>query len=490
MRKVSILAGETSVFRKTGHIINTADRRNKNNTDSTVNSAIERNKKDKIIDKVQTFYSNKSDILDSTTGINRNIIQLALEPTISLLKKTGFPRNLIDAVIFSSCSPEQYLSSIISEILGIKPKISHRIDNLCNSGTNAIISAYSYIASGLCDSALVIGAELCDSPGRVLTRDISRGQFNLPIYWGAIMKKMYKNKYQINEEQICGIPVKNYLKAKYNHSAINRGKTLTLSQVMNSKLLVDPLHLLECSMICDGSSSILLTANDKISFYTSKLDQDDLFRKKTNSRYLQNSSNLWSDNKGKLSKQEIIPICIKGIGQQTFSASLGNSIDSIFESSPAKNAARQAYDMARIKPSHIDLAEIHDAFSILEIMAYEELGFVGAGKGGRFIDKKDQDVYINPRGGILGCGHPLGATGIAQTVEIFKQLSGTIDDNNNLSEQLKFFRNGLYNENNSLNAKTKKLIVPGRQIKSDIQIGLVHNLAAAGTSASILILEK
>jgi acetyl-CoA acetyltransferase len=169
---------------------------------------------------------------------------------------------------------------------------------------------------------------------------------------------------------------------------------------------------------------------------------------------------------------------------------LGNSIDSILKSSPAKNAARQAYDMARIKPSHIDLAEIHDAFSILEIMAYEELGFVGAGKGGRFIDKKDQDVYINPRGGILGCGHPLGATGIAQTVEIFKQLSGTIDDNNNLSEQLKFFRNGLYNENNSLNAKTKKLIVPGRQIKSDIQIGLVHNLAAAGTSASILILEK
>lgn len=490
MRKVSIFAGETSVFRKIGYISNTVNRRNKNNTDSTVNSTNEPNKTRKIINTIHTFDSNNSDILNSNIDINRNIIQLALEPTISLLKKTGFPRDLIDAVIFSSCSTEQYLSSIISEILGIKPKISHRIDNLCNSGTNAIISAYSYIASGLCDCALVIGAELCDSPGRVLTRDISRGQFNLPIYWAAIMKKMYKNKYRIDEEKICSIPVKNYLKAKYNHIAINSGKNLTLSQVMNSKLLIDPLHLLECSMICDGASSILLTANDKISFYTSKLDKDQLSRNKTKSSKFSTTSNLLSDNKEKYSKQEIIPICIKGIGQQTFSASLGNSIESIFKSSPAKNAARQAYEMARIKPSNIDLAEIHDAFSILEIIAYEDLGFVGEGKGGRFIDNKDQDVYINPRGGILGCGHPLGATGIAQTVEIFKQLCGTIDDDIYWNDQLKFVTNALYNENNSVNTKTNNNKVHGRQIKSDIKRGLVHNLAAAGTSASIIILEK
>ncbi|MDX1372609.1 MAG: hypothetical protein R3321_09060, partial [Nitrososphaeraceae archaeon] len=98
MRKVSILAGETSVFRKIDHIVNTHNRRNKNTTDYAVNSDIEHKQKDKIIDKIKTFDSNKSEILNSTIDFNRNIIQLALEPTISLLKKTGFPRNLIDAV--------------------------------------------------------------------------------------------------------------------------------------------------------------------------------------------------------------------------------------------------------------------------------------------------------------------------------------------------------------------------------------------------------
>ena len=78
-------------------------------------------------------------------GTDIDIVHIALESALKLLKDTGFPRNLIDAVIVSSCSTDQYLSSVLAEIVGVTPKISHRIDNLCNSGTNAIISAYSYI---------------------------------------------------------------------------------------------------------------------------------------------------------------------------------------------------------------------------------------------------------------------------------------------------------------------------------------------------------
>ena len=85
-------------------------------------------------------------------------------------------------MIVSSCSSDQYLSSIISEMLGVTPKISHRIDNLCNSGTNAIVSAFSYISSGLCDSALIIGVEKSNTVGKVLSTDLSRGQFTLPIF--------------------------------------------------------------------------------------------------------------------------------------------------------------------------------------------------------------------------------------------------------------------------------------------------------------------
>jgi acetyl-CoA C-acetyltransferase len=363
-------------------------------------------------------------------GTDKDIPHIALESAVKLLKDTGFPRNLLDAVIVSSCSADQYLSSIISEMLGVTPKISHRIDNLCNSGTNAIISAFSYISSGLCDSALIIGVEKSNTVGKVLSSDLSRGQFTLPIFWGSIFKKIHMKRYGSTEEQICQIPVNNYLKAKDNKNAFNRHKSVNLEQVLNSRVLVEPLKLLECCSICEGSSSILLIAEEKLSFFKSKV-----VSKKRNS--------------------ELIPVLIKGIGQQTNSASFSNTITDIFSQGSARLAAKQAYTMAGISPEDIDSAEIHDAFSILEIIGYEDLGFVNKGEGGKFVDQNK--ISINLRGGIIGCGHPIGVTGIAQTVEIFEQLTGKKRHNS--------------------------------QFKNYPKIGLVHNLAAAGTSGTVLILE-
>jgi acetyl-CoA C-acetyltransferase len=108
--------------------------------------------------------------------------------------------------------------------------------------------------------------------------------------------------------------------------------------------------------------------------------------------------------------------------------------------------------MARTKPSHIDIAELHDAFTILEILAYEDLGFAKKGEGGRFVDQRE--MAVNSRGGIIGCGHPVGTTGVAQVAEIASQLAG----------------------------KAGK-----RQIKG-CKTGLVHNLAAAGSSATVIIM--
>ncbi|HVP82150.1 MAG TPA: hypothetical protein VMS35_03830 [Nitrososphaeraceae archaeon] len=363
-------------------------------------------------------------------GTDNDIPQIALESSVKLLKDTGFPRNLLDAVIVSSCSSDQYLSSIISEMLGVTPKISHRIDNLCNSGTNAIISAFSYISSGLCDSALIIGVEKSNTVGKVLSSDLSRGQFTLPIFWGSIFKKIHMKRYGSTEEQICQIPVNNYLKAKDNKNAFNRHKSVNLEQVLSSRVLVEPLKLLECCSICEGSSSILLIAEEKLAFFKSKV-----ISKKKNS--------------------ELIPVLIKGIGQQTNSASFSNTVTDIFSKGSARVAARQAYKMARISPKDVDTAEIHDAFSILEIIGYEDLGFANKGEGGKFVYQ--DKISINLRGGIIGCGHPIGVTGIAQTVEIFEQLTGKKRHN--------------------------------LQFKNNPKIGLVHNLAAAGTSGTVLILE-
>jgi acetyl-CoA C-acetyltransferase len=359
-------------------------------------------------------------IISSQTGkfakdSNLSLFELACQPCIDILKTSKLYKNNIDAVVFSSCSADQYSSSILCEYLGIKPKISYRIDNLCNSGTNAVVSAFCYISSGLCDSVLVVGAEKANSPGNRLTWDIARGSFSYPVHWAALFAKAHMRRYGTTEEQMAMISVKNHINAEKNPKALF-DKAVTLEDVMRSRCIVTPLKLLDCSVSCEGSSAVLLLAEDKAKKLTDT------------------------------------PVWIKGIGQQTNSASFSKMTDNLCGIESAKIAARAAYKMAKITPSQIDVVELHDAFTILEILAYEDLGFVAKGEGGKFVNQKE--IAINPRGGILGCGHPVGATGVAQTAEIAAQLSGKADK---------------------------------RQVDR-CDIGLVHNLAAAGTSSTVMVL--
>jgi acetyl-CoA C-acetyltransferase len=146
-------------------------------------------------------------------------------------------------------------------------------------------------------------------------------------------------------------------------------------------------------------------------------------------------------------------VWIKGIGQHTVGASFNKvTHDDLTTNRATRIAAQMAYNMSDLGPHDIDIVELHDAFTILQILAYEDLGFTEKGEGGKF--NHQNEIAINPRGGILGCGHPLGATGLAQTAEVAAQLS----------------------------EKAGK-----RQIKG-CKTGLVHNLAAAGTSATVIIL--
>jgi acetyl-CoA C-acetyltransferase len=350
-----------------------------------------------------------------TKWSDSSIFDLACEPCIHILKNNNnLSKRDVEAVLFSSCSNEQYSSSIISEMLGLKPRISNRIDNLCNSGTNAIISAFSYIVSGLCDSVLVVGAEKANTMGSKLLWDVTRGSFNLPIHWSAIFANAHMRRYGTTEEQMAMVAVKNRTNAKKNPKALFR-KIVTISDVMKSRKIIDPLKLLDCSYLCDGASALLLMSEEKTKKFTDS------------------------------------PVWIKGFGQQTSAASLSQVIDrpSI---GAAKLAARDAFNMSNINSLSIDVAEVHDAFTILEILAYEDLGFTEEGKGGNFVNQ--DKIAINTRGGILGCGHAVGATGIAQTTEIVAQLSQK---------------------------------AWGRQVKG-CKTGLIHNLAAAGTSATVIIL--
>ena len=329
-------------------------------------------------------------------------------------------RNDIDAVLVSTNNNSKYLSPILSEMVGIQPKIAHSIESLCNSGTNSIVSAYSYIASGLADMVLINGAERYDSPGQILEWDNSRGEFKHPIFWASIFAKSYKREFSISDEQLALVSVKNHKHAKENPNALSN-KTFTIQDVMNSKKLTDDLRLLDCSRPCTGSASILLASEEMTKQITD------------------------------------MPIWITGIGQKTTSAGFTKNT-SLSSMESTKTAGYAALKMANKNIQDIDVAEIHDAFSVCEPMALESLGFSESGSGTSMIKElyETNDFKINPRGGLIGTGHPLGATGIAQTIEITQQLQSNADT---------------------------------RQV-DNAKIGLVHNMSAAATSSTVLVLEK
>jgi acetyl-CoA C-acetyltransferase len=326
----------------------------------------------------------------------------------------------IDAVLVSTNNNSKYLSAILSEMTGIRPKISHTIESLCNSGTNSIVSAYSYIASGLAELVLISGAERYDSPGQILEWDNLRGEFKHPIFWASIFSKSYKRKYSVTDEELALVSVKNHRQSINNPNAFSQ-KLVSIEDVLNSKKLTDDLRILDCSRPCTGGASILLAS--------------------------ENICKTFTDN----------PIWITGIGQKTTSASFTkNTTFDNMEST--KQAALSAFQMSKHEPKDIDVMEVHDAFSVCEPMALDSMGFTKQGEGIEMVKEAylTENSKINPRGGLIGSGHPLGATGISQTIEITQQLQSKA----------------------------------GKRQVNNAKIGLIHNMAAAATSSTVLVLEK
>ena len=143
-------------------------------------------------------------------------------------------------------------------MIGIRPKFSTKIENLCNSGTSGIMLAYSLIKSGLCNAVLVTGAEKQDSPGNKLTWDSSRGQYDMPIHWAALYAQNHFRKYGTTEEDLAIISFKNHANANKNMNAFFYDKHFTYSSIINSKMMVEPLKKFDCCYPCEGSSSILV----------------------------------------------------------------------------------------------------------------------------------------------------------------------------------------------------------------------------------------
>lgn len=352
---------------------------------------------------------------------NVSIESLMLSSIKSLFDSTSrLDQKDIDVVLTSTNDNSKYLATIMSELAGISPKISHSVESLCNSGANSVISAFSYVASGLADVALVVGADKFDNPGLVLEWDRSRGQYKHPVYWSSMFTRSHMRKYGTTMEDLAMVSAKNHRNALENPHAYF-DKEYSVEEIMQSKNITDDVRILDCSFPCNGSAAILLASEDSVKKYTD------------------------------------CPVWLTGVGQKTISAGFTKNED-LTSMKSTRYAADMAYKMSNKEPKDIDVTEVHDAFSICEIIELEDLGFAEKGKGSQLVNTMygTQNKKINPRGGLLGSGHPLGATGIAQIVEITQQLQN----------------------------KAGKRQVEGAKT------GLVQNMSAAATSSSVLIFES
>jgi acetyl-CoA C-acetyltransferase len=315
------------------------------------------------------------------------------------------PKDL-DGLVVGSVMPERtafqsHISSLAAEALGIRPStLSARTEHMCASGTVGIRYAYAFIAAGLADLVMVLGVEKLNQPtGDEAILNMGAGvdreweaAFGLtapPCF--ALAAQRHMAEYGTTEEQLARVGVKNHMHASKNPNAhFNKGATL--DQVLGSRMISSPLRLFMCSPITDGAAAVVLASEDRARALTDR------------------------------------PVWIRGTGQALDGFQL-TSLHEDYAHWPAlERAAQSAYAMAGITPADVDLAEVHDCFAIAEMIAYEELGFCRKGEAGPFVDagRSDYggDVVVNPRGGLIGCGHPLGATGVAQAAEVFVQLRG------------------------------------------------------------------
>lgn len=364
-----------------------------------------------------------------------NFRELAAEAGKNLLNDAeNLEKDEIDGLFVGTALPELfihqgYTAPLIAEQLGLEPRIVTRCELACASGQAAIRAAYSSLTSRMCEIALIMGIEKMnfDSPHkirRVLASvldtewDAVHGLSAPPFF--AMCAQRHMLEYGTTREQMAMISTKNHGYAATNPFAQFR-KKVTVEEVLNSRVVSPPLTLLECSGVTDGAAAILMTTEEKAKTMTDT------------------------------------PVYIIGHGQKC-TGSLTSNLQSLSGWASLREASGQAYRSAGITSRDIDLAEIHDCFSISEIMEYEGLGFCKEGEGGRFIEEGESyvggEVAVNTRGGLLGAGHPLGATGVAQAIEVVNQIRGQ---------------------------------VPKSRYVKDIRYALSHNLSGNGSVHSILI---
>jgi len=327
--------------------------------------------------------------------------EIAFEAIKEALEDAGITQKDIELSVVGTAGNrlyEMYPAPIINEYAGFISKGPIRVEAACASGSAAVFTAYTAIASGCVETAVAIGVEkMCEVDPLASTavggRGCYLGEFHMfgtsfTAYY-ALFAAAHMSKHGTTEEQLAKIAVKNHYYAARNPKA-HFQKEVTLETVLKSRVICWPLKLYDCCPISDGAAAVVLASEETVK----KLRVED-------------------------------PIWIEAIGFGSDTGNLARREDYTSLKS-ARIASEMAYKLAKVGPENIEVAMVHDCFTIAEIMAYEDLGFCGKGEGGKLVDEGETwiggKIPVNADGGLKAKGHPLGATGCSMIYELTKQL--------------------------------------------------------------------
>jgi len=332
--------------------------------------------------------------------------ELAFEAFRAAIEDAGIDRQAIDASVIGAV-PEYHkqrsVAGVVQEYLDLNPKPTWLTEVACASGSAAIRTAWMAIQSGLHKVVAVIGCQkmtelstaeilaLMGRVGEVQWESIFGTTF--PSYY-AMFANRHMHEFGTTREQLLAVAIKNHHYGAMNPNALFR-KEITMEKALASEPVASPFCVYDCCANADGAACVILADEESAAEHGDRV--------------------VWLD----------------GVGCATASMSVLRRPNLVGLPS-AQEAARQAYEMAGVGAADVDVAEVHDCFTIAEIMAYEDLGFCAKGEGGPFVEEKRSyiggDVAVNVDGGLKAKGHPIGATGVSMACEIVTQLRGDAGD--------------------------------------------------------------
>jgi acetyl-CoA C-acetyltransferase len=363
---------------------------------------------------------------------------LVAEAGVLAIEDANLAGEQIDALYVGNMSggrfvEQEHIGALIADCAGLSRLHvpSTRVEAACASGGLALRQAVLAVASGYHDIVIAAGVEkMTDvSTGAAADALAAAADREWECFFGAtfpalyaMMARLHMREFGTTHDQMAMVAVKNH-----HHGALNPlaqfQTEITVADVDRSPMVADPLHVLDCSPITDGAAALVLTPTEMA---------------------------------GRLAET---PIKIIGSAQASDTLALHDRRD-ITTLEATVCAARSAFSQAGAEPRHVDVAEVHDCFTIAEILAIEDLGFVEKGRGGIAVEEGltalDGALPVNTSGGLKACGHPVGATGIKQAYEIALQLRGEA----------------------------------GRRQVEDAEIGLTHNVGGSGGTAIVHIFSR